>query len=733
MIVFLLAPLSSLISLAFAYYYFMKVKRLSRGTEKMIEIQEAIQEGSYAFLRRQYSTISIIGLIVAALIYLAIDLGSNQGKPLITLSFVIGVAFSLIAGAVAMLISAFTNARTTEAAKKGKREALRTAFDGGLIMGLVVVSMSLLGISILYLTYNAWLAEIAPEKIIGFAFGASFAALFAQLGGGIYTKSADVGADLVGKVEQGIPEDDPRNPAVIADQVGDSVGDCAGRGADLFESITGENIGGMIVGLFFYATLKGTLGHDKAIMFVIFPLVARGFGLLATLVSAYFMNLKETDKNPMTPMKRAFNLNALLAAIVFIVLIYFMLDKNVFFMGAALAGIILAVVIMYITDYYTGDNKPVKHIAESSTTGSATNIISGLSVGMESTALPVVSIITAIMISYVLGYSYGLKVASDPVLGTISPFKWGIYATTVATMAMLSVTAMILAMDGFGPIADNAGGIAEMSGLGEEIRASVDALDAVGNTTKALAKGYGMASAGLAAILLFEAYLEEFKNNAFRMGYDMKNLVLNDGSVVVNITRPEIMMGVFIGVLLPFIFTAFSMGAVGRAAKSMIEEVRRQFHEIPGILEGTEKPQYGHCVDVSTKAALKEMVMPSLLVVLAPIVTGIIFGPASVGGFLVGATFSGLMLGMTLNNAGGAWDNAKKYIEAGNLGGKGSEAHKAAVVGDTVGDPAKDTSGPSIHVLVKLVNTVALVFVPVFIWVHQHANIYDWFRNWGII
>ncbi len=736
------APITALVAVIAAVYYIRWIHRQDRGTEAMIKIQNAVKEGSLAFIKRQYSTIGIIGAVIAGILFLAIDLTRYGGKPYTLIAFLIGVTTSLIAGAVAMIVAADTNARSTEGARRSKNDALVTAFRGGLVMGLLVVSLSLLGISVLYFVYSNWrsTAVPAPQDIIGFAFGASFAALFAQLGGGIYTKAADVGADLVGKVEAGIPEDDPRNPAVIADNVGDAVGDCAGRGADLFESITGENIGGMIVGLTFYLSLTSLGINEKvAVNFIIFPLVARGWGLMVTLLASFFVRLDESEEDPMTPLRKAYNINVIGAVIVFGILIYTMLARPLgdqygsmalfgFMFGAALLGLFLAWVIMAITDYYTNYHyRPVKSIAEASKTGAATNIITGLSVGMESTAIPTLMIIVAIMGSFIFGERYGAlygsKFAGEGSLIS-NPVLWGVYASTIATMAMLSVTGMILAMDGYGPIADQAGGVAEMADVGEDVRRTMEALDAVGNTTKALAKGYGMASAGLAALLLFQAYLEDLSREA-------KGLY-GEGHIEVNITNPHILMGALVGAMLPFIFTAMSLGAVGRAAKGMIEEVRRQFREIPGILEGTEDPDYGKCVDVSTKSALREMIIPSLLVTITPVLVGIIFGAVAVAAFIIGATFSGIMLGFTLNNSGGAWDNAKKLIEAGQFGGKGSEAHKAAVVGDTVGDPAKDTSGPSIHVLVKLINTVALVFIPVFIYFDKSFNISDLFDKLGL-
>jgi K(+)-stimulated pyrophosphate-energized sodium pump len=617
---------------------------------------------------------------------------------------------------------------------------------------LSVVSFSIIGISILFFIYSLGASTTpAPSSIIAFGFGASFAALFAQLGGGIFTKSADVGADLVGKLEAGIPEDDPRNPGVIADNVGDAVGDCAGRGADLFESISGETIGAMIVGLIFYlAIVKETdLPAGFAIGFIIFPLVARGLSMLATLGTLPIVKLDDSgmkttidedgneiisfDDNPMRPMNKAFYLVSGISFIIFAFLILVMLgrgDLGAFWplIAAAAIGIILAILTLWVTDYYTGDNKPVLSIVESSTTGAATNIITGLSVGLMSTWAPMLALVGAIVVSYILGIQIPVVGADNEIVTAVNDYFangegqyipgldtaakskaiWGIFATTIATMAMLSVTPMILTMDGYGPIADQSGGIAEMSGAGEDVRAKIDSLDMVGNTTKALAKGYGMTSAGLAALLLFQAYLEDLAKESLEQGVPFE--------FAVDLINPGVLAGLFIGALLPFVFTAFSMMAVGRAAGEMIEEIRRQFREDgEAIMNYEKKPDYAACVDVATEAALKEMVVPSLLVVVTPIAVGFIFGSIPLASFLIGATASGILLGLTLNNSGGAWDNAKKTIETGVHGGKGSPAHEAAVIGDTVGDPTKDTAGPSIHVLIKLVNTIAITLVPLLV------------------
>ncbi len=708
----------AIVAIIVAILQYKEVKKLDRGTDKMKSVQDAIMEGSIAFIKTQYKIIAIFGAVLTLLIYLSLDLDIKNGEyfPYEAIAFAIGASFSLVAGAIAMLMAAETNARTTQSAKDGRSKALNTAYRGGLVMGLLVVAFSILGISILFGFYSINDLEPDPSSIIAFGFGASFAALFAQLGGGIFTKSADVGADLVGKLEAGIPEDDARNPGVIADNVGDAVGDCAGRGADLFESISGETIGAMIVGLLFFRVFIQTDGLQyTAMAFILFPLLARGISLLAVIITPKMVVLKdENEVNAMKPLSRAFYIVSIIAFLVFVALIYFFLEGIWQLMLAAGIGVSLAVFTLIATDYYTGDNKPVERIVESSETGAATNIITGLSVGLSSTWVPVLSIVFAIVASYFLGYQFGGTDHQLAVLmrqaeanGTIlisAKALWGIFATTIATMAMLSVTPMILAMDGYGPIADQSGGIAEMGDAGSDIRKIVDSLDAVGNTTKALAKGYGMTSAGLAALLLFQAYLQDYQ-------IDVKGTF-----PTIDLASPNILAGLFIGALLPFTFSAISLGAVGKAANQMISEIRRQFKEFGElIMKWERKPDYQACINVSTKAALKEMVAPSLLVVFTPILVGFIFGPLSLAAFLIGATISGILLGLTLNNAGGAWDNAKKAIEARDVNGKGSEAHAAAVIGDTVGDPAKDTSGPSIHVLVKLVNTIAITTLPLFI------------------
>jgi K(+)-stimulated pyrophosphate-energized sodium pump len=560
--------------------------------------------------------------------------------------------------------------------------------------------MSLLGVGILFLLYGGYSedAEVlkrVPYLIVGYGFGASFVALFAQLGGGIYTKAADVGADLVGKVEAGIPEDDPRNPAVIADLVGDNVGDCAGRGADLFESTAAENIGAMILGvaLFPHFGIKG----------ILFPLVARAFGLIASMIGITLVKLKNENEDPMESLNRGYYITCILAAAGFFLATYLLLDGNLFLFLSGVIGIATSIAFVYITQYYTEYKyRPVQFIAEASQTGPATNIIAGLAVGLECTALPVLAISAALISSYYCGI-YGLQEFTD-----ISRNAAGLYGTAIACMGMLGTAAYILAMDTFGPITDNAGGIVEMSKQPEEIRAKTDRLDAVGNTTKALTKGYAIGSAALAAFLLFSAYMDEVSHLTGKL-FD-----------TVDIAQVQVFVGGLLGAMLVFLFSSLAIRAVARAAYYVISDVRAQFKENPGILQGTSKPDYARCVDIVTKGALKEMIPPGLLAVCMPIAVGLVFkqfglGAEAVAAFLMVGTIAGILLATFMNNGGGAWDNAKKFVEMGNYGGKKSETHKATVVGDTVGDPFKDTAGPSIHVLIKLLSTITLVLAPLFI------------------
>jgi K(+)-stimulated pyrophosphate-energized sodium pump len=686
---------------------------MSAGGPKAQEVGNAIREGAYAFLKRQYKTIAIITVVVFVLLWVALPSGYlGVGT---AAAFLVGAVASLAAGYIAMDNATKANVRTVAAAKEGAEKALKTAFYGGATMGMAVVGLSLLGVSFLFLLYGGYnamfgtlsvsdaatLGRSAASGIVGMGFGASLIALFAQLGGGIYTKAADVGADLVGKVEAGIPEDDPRNPAVIADNVGDNVGDSAGRGADLFESATGENIGGMIIG----GLISIATGN---LLFLVFPLIARALGIFATLIGMPFVKLNEAEaKHPMKALRKGLMVTTIVSGILFLLATIFLLGNGDFSMTffylyfCLLSGLAASVAIDYITDYYTGsDRGPVGRIAKASQTGAATNIITGFAVGLETTALPIVSLVIALVTSYYFGTQFAVSWNATHA-AQITPFIGGIYGTTLATMGMLAVMGMVLALDGFGPIADNAAGIAEMSGEGgaEE---TMEALDAVGNTTKALTKGFALGSALLAAQLLFQTYASEVTSHTGK-------------TFVVDISNPAVLIAGFIGAMLPFFFSSQAISAVGKAAGEMVEEVRRQFREIPGIMEGTGKPDYGKAVDISTKAALKGMVLPGLILVIVPVIVGVLLGPEAVGAFVIGATLSAVPLALFMNTGGGAWDNAKKFIETGKYGGKGSPAHAAAVVGDTVGDPLKDTAGPSLHVLIKLLSTLSIVFIPLFI------------------
>ena len=699
----------SCLSLLFAVYLARYVLRHDMGTDKMQEISNAIKEGAEAFLSRQNRTIILFSSVLAVLIFLlyAFVRTPSPADPVppvqmafwTTFSFVLGALCSVIAGYVGMWVSIRANIRTAAAVRSSLNEALKIAMRGGAVSGLFVVAMSLLGVGGLYalLEYLGHDPQKIPFTIVGYGFGASFVALFAQLGGGIYTKAADVGADLVGKVEAGIPEDDPRNPAVIADLVGDNVGDCAGRGADLFESTAAENIGAMIlgVGLYPFFGLKG----------ILFPLVARAFGLIASIIGVLIVKSGEQE-DPMAALNRGYYVTSALAIVGFFFAARWMLAVDsaqhpeaisawFYFFLCGVIGIAMAQAFVYITQYYTEYKyRPVKSIVEASQTGPATNIIAGMAVGLECTAIPVGVISVAILASYYLGNLSGVPHA-------------GLFGTAVATMGMLGTAAYILAMDTFGPITDNAGGIIEMSGQPEEVRHKTDRLDAVGNTTKALTKGYAIGSAALAAFLLFSAYLDEVAHYGSKLES-------------VNIAKPEVFVGGLLGAMLVFLFSALAIRAVGKAAYYVINEVRRQFKENPNILKGTAKPDYARCVDIVTIGALKEMVLPGLIAVGMPVAVGVVFrffgmGAEVVAAFLMVGTIAGILMATVLNNSGGAWDNAKKFIETGVHGGKGSETHKAAVVGDTVGDPFKDTAGPSLHVLIKLLATITLVLAPLFV------------------
>ncbi len=726
----LIIPIAGLAAVLFAIYLARDVLRRDQGPQAMQDVAGTILEGAVAFIRRQYRTIAILALFAAVILgaiiatvetkdfaeteYFGIDLGIRTG-----VAFLVGATCSMASGIIGMYISVKANVRTASAAQRSLVEAVQVAMRGGAVSGFLVVALSLLGVYGIFVLYGGLdHPAVAPFLIVGFGFGASFVALFAQLGGGIYTKAADVGSDLVGKIEAGIPEDDPRNAAVIADLVGDNVGDCAGRGADLFESTAAENIGAMILGVSVYViALKSGWPHPEAWIF--FPLVVRAFGLLATIVSVAFFIRGREDENPMNILNRGYWATTALSVVGLAITTNLMMSTGsqtgpdgfptwIYFFLAGLVGLATSVAFVYITQYYTaGSYRPVREIAEASKTGPATNIIAGVAVGFETTAVTAISIVIALFVSHWLGDRAGIVNDNGVNVG-------GIFGTAVATMGMLMTTAYILAMDTFGPITDNAGGIAEFSRAEAGARNITDRLDAVGNTTKALTKGYAIASASLAAFLLFAAYI------------DKVNLILRvQGKPLmesVNLANVNVFIAAFIAAMLVYLFSSLAIRAVGTTAQAIIVEVRRQFREMPGIMDYTQRPDYARVVDITTSAALREMILPGALAVGTPIVVGVLLGYEAVAGFLMIGTISGVMLATVLNNGGGAWDNAKKYIEAGHLKdaagnvlGKKTDAHAAAVVGDTVGDPFKDTAGPSLHVLVKLIATIALVLAPLFV------------------
>ena len=750
-----LVPVAGVAAVLFALWLARDVLSRDTGTPEMQQVAGLIFEGAMAFLKRQYSTIGIMTAIIAVvlmgvvslvsdgvreikfdgttIVYGATVMSSGEEGLLTGIAFIVGALCSAVSGYIGMYIAVRSNLRTAAAAQHSLKDAITVALRGGAVSGFLVVALSLIGVSTMWVLYTRVIGypeAITPFLLVGFGFGASFVALFAQIGGGIYTKAADVGADLVGKVEAGIPEDDPRNAAVIADLVGDNVGDCAGRGADLFESMSAENIGAMILGVAIYAVTDN-------LNWILFPLVLRSFGVFATIVGMLVVPLfsENAEKDPMRPLNMGYYVVSALSIVGLFISTKSMLgDSWMWFFWCGVTGIACGFAFVYITQYYTaGAWRPVKEIAEASKTGPATNIIIGTSVGLETFAPSAVAIVLALVVSYTLG--------SHAEIANVPAFTSGIFGTAVATMGMLMSAAYILSMDTFGPITDNAGGIAEFSGAPASARHITDALDTVGNTTKALTKGYAVASAGLAAFLLFSAYLDKVKE---RLDIPLVT------ELPIDLASIDVFAGGVLGVTLVFLFSALTIRAVGSAAASIIAEVRRQFREHPGIMDGTERPDYARAVDITARAALRQMVAPGILVVSAPIVVGLIFryfrdatvtiyshnaagvvtameyphssGWLAVSGMLIIGTIGGIAMATFFNNSGGAWDNAKKYIESGDMKDengevvkKGSAIHAAAVVGDTVGDPFKDTAGPSLHVLVKLLATVTLVLAPLFI------------------
>jgi len=697
----LLALGVSLVAMADAVFLWVYLRRQNRGTQKMTDISDAVRQGAGAFLSREYKVIAPIAVLITLLIFALIGGTTAVG-------FALGATLSALAGYIGMAVTVRTSSRTAEAAKKGLGNALLLSFRGGGVMGMTVVGFDLFGLSVFYLAFGSQIAT-NPVTIAGLGFGASLIAMFMRVSGGIYTKAADVGADLVGKVEAGIPEDDPRNPAVIADNVGDNVGDCAGMGADVYESYVVTAIAAMILGALIWINhasptigipfdLWSLIGQNQLL---VYPLMLGAAGIVGAIIGSLYIR-SSIKSNPLG----ALNVALIIAAAVTIVLDYFLgraifgsASISYYFLASAVVGVIVVVAIENVANYFTSYNySPVKEIAEASKTGAATNFLAGYANGLRSTAPSAVVLVLAILSSYYLGYA-----------GSGNNQLVGIYSTAIATMSMLSLTGMIMSIDSFGPITDNANGIVEMAGMDESVRTVTDELDAIGNTTKATTKAFAIMSAALAAVSIFEAFQSEVNNKISQSS----SLIAKYGTSTLTfaLNDPRVVIGLFIGGLLPFFFSSFLIGAVQRAAFKMVLEVRRQFKEIPGIMEGTAKPDYAKCVDISTSAAIRELAAPGALAIVTPLLVGFVLGPVALGGLLIGSVVSGVFLAFMMTNGGAAWDNAKKYIETGQLGGKNSPAHQAAVMGDTVGDPFKDTAGPAINSLIKVLNTISIVFI----------------------
>lgn len=692
MAIYDIAWIAALIALAYSLIQVALLLRVDPGTPRMREIANAVKIGANAFLRKEYTVLLPIGVILTLLIYLFVS-------PIAAEGFVVGALFSALAGYIGMSTTVRTSSRVANIAKRGMGPALSLAFRGGSVMGFAVAGLALLALSIFVFAYGNQILQ-QPAIIAGLGFGASLIAMFMRVGGGIYTKAADLGADIVGKVEVGIPEDDPRNPAVIADNVGDNVGDCAGMGADVYESYVVIGIAAIILGVLAIQLSGNSLISSLSFNLVVYPLLIGASGIIASILASFIVNPSIGNKlQPMRVLDLSFIVATILAILINFTLTYIIfpvsLALNLFI--STILGVLVVIFIERIVDYYTSYNyNPTKFIAEASRTSAATNFLAGFSVGLSSTAPVALVIVIAIIGSFFLGYI------------PTGSYIFGVYTTAIATMAMLSLTAMIISIDSFGPITDNANGIVEMSGLGEEIRAVTDKLDAIGNTVKATTKGFAIASAALSALALFQAFQSEVSIRATQLS---RYLAAYPNGIQFLLSDPKVLVGLLIGGLLPFFFSSFLINAVGKTAYKLVLEVRRQFQEIPGILNGDAKPDYGRCIGLVTSAALKELILPGLVAILTPIIVGLILGPITLGGLLIGSVVSGVFLALLMANAGAAWDNAKKYIELGNLGGKGSDVHKAAVMGDTVGDPFKDTAGPSLNSLIKVLNTISIVFL----------------------